>query len=332
MKPVAIVPAAGIGSRLRPHTYTVPKALLHVAGKPILGHILDGLREQGIERFVVVVGYMGDRVREYLARTYRSGIEVVDQSERLGLGHAVWMAAPQVRSGPALIILGDTIVEPEWSDFMGGDQAVIGVREVDDPRRYGVVELDGERVIRLVEKPERPPTNLAIVGIYYIPESARLFAALQALIASGQQTRREFQLTDALQAMLAAGEPMRISRIEGWYDCGTTETLLETNRYLLQRVAPIDPRPGVTLVPPVLIAPDATVENAVIGPNVSIAERAVVRDAVIRESIINIGAQVEGLLLEQSVIGEEALVRGALQHLNVGDHSEIDFRGGRQEC
>jgi len=328
MKPVAIVPAAGIGTRLRPQTNTIPKALLNVAGKPILAHILDTLFAHGVERAVVVVGYHGDRVREYLADRYREGIDVVEQEERLGLGHAIHTTAEAVRSGPALIVLGDTIVEPEWGDFLGGETAVIGVQEVDDPRRFGVVQMEGERVVRLVEKPADPPSRLAIVGIYYFPESAELFGALARLIDSDRRTKGEFQLTDALQAMLSRGVAMRASRVSGWFDCGKRETLLETNRHLLARMPQPAPLPGVTLLPPVYVAPTARIEKAVIGPNVSVADGVAIRNAVVRNSIINEGAEVAEILLEDSIVGENAVIRAAFERISVGDSCEVDLSGG----
>ena len=326
-KPVAIVPAAGIGTRLRPQTSTIPKALLNVAGKPILAHILDALVARGIERILVVAGYKGERLRAYLKERYRSGVEVVEQRARLGLGHAVMQTAAAVREGPVLIVLGDTIVEPEWTDYLQGEEAVIGVREVEDPRRFGVVEMQGERVVRLVEKPADPPSDLAIVGIYYFPDAAPLFASLEALVERDERTKGEYQLTDALQAMLAAGAPMRVSRVGGWFDCGKPETLLETNRHLLRQAPQPAPIPGVTLLPPVFVAPTARIEQAVIGPYVSIADGAVVRRAVVRDAIVNENAHVEEMLLEGSVVGESAALRGAFQRVNVGDFSAVDLSG-----
>lgn len=329
-RPVAIVPAAGVGTRLRPQTHTVPKALVNVAGKPILGHILDALIEQGIERIVVVVGYMGERIQEYLRERYRSPIEVVEQTERLGLGHAVSVTARSVPSGPVLIVLGDTIVEPDWSAYLGGDEAVIGVKEVDDPRRFGVVEVRGETVLRLIEKPADPPSNLAIVGLYYFPDAAVLHARLGELMTAGRRTKGEFQLTDALQAMLEGGVRMRISPVEGWFDCGKPETLLQTNQHMLRKVPQPAPIPGVTLVAPVFVAPTARIEKSILGPDVSVADGAVIRRAIVRDSIINEGALVEDMLLEGSVVGENAVVRGSFQRLNVGDSSEVDLSGGNR--
>jgi len=329
MKPVAVVPAAGIGIRLRPQTHTIPKALLNVAGKPILAHILDALVERGIERIVVVTGYRGDRVREYLADRYRSGIEVVEQKQRLGLGHAIHTTAHAVPSGPALIVLGDTIVEPEWNDFLGGEQAVLGVKEVEDPRRFGVVEVTDGRVVRVVEKPSEPKSRLAIVGIYYFPDIAPLHASLAGMIEDGRRTKGEFQLTDALQALLDGGASMRVSRVAGWFDCGKRETLLETNRHLLNQLPQASPVPGVTLVPPVFIAPTAKIEAAVVGPHVSIADGAVVREAIVRDSIINEGAAVSQILLTGSVVGESAVIRGAFERISVGDSCEVDLSGSQ---
>ncbi len=331
MKLVAIVPAAGVGTRLRPQTHAIPKALLNVAGKPILAHIVDALISRGVTRVVVVVGYMGDRIREYVAHRYRSGVEVVTQEERLGLGHAIYTAAPAVRSGPVLIVLGDTIVEPDWNDFLTGAESVIGVKEVEDPRRFGVVEVRDGRVVRLVEKPADPPSRLAIVGVYYFPDAAPLFASLAGLIERDRRTQGEYQLTDALQAMIDAGLSMRTSAVEGWFDCGKPDTLLATNEYLLRQAPPASPIPGVTLVPPVFIAPTARIEHSVIGPHVSVADGALIRDAIVRDSIINEGARVEETLLERSVVGENAAIRGAFRRLNIGDSSAIEFSGGGRD-
>ncbi len=327
-RPTAIVPAAGVGTRLRPQTHTVPKALVNVAGKPILGHILDALRDRGVERIVVVVGYMGQRIREYLRERYGDQIEVVEQTERLGLGHAIAVTEKQVRSGPILIVLGDTIVEPDWDAYLSGAEAVIGVKEVEDPRRFGVVEVQGEKVLRLVEKPQDPPSNLAIVGLYYFPDAAPLFASLNVLIEENRRTKGEFQLTDALQRLLENGMPMRVSTVDGWFDCGKPETLLDTNQHLLRMVPQPAPIPGVTLVPPVFIAPTARIEKSILGPNVSVADGAVIRRAIVRDTIVNESALVEDMLLERSVIGESAIVRGTFQRLNVGDSSEVVLNSG----
>jgi glucose-1-phosphate thymidylyltransferase len=323
----AIIPVAGIGTRLRPHTHTIPKALVPVAGKPIVGHILDQLQPLDIQEIVLVTGYMGDRVRDYVAEAYPH-LEVccVDQEERKGLGHAIYLARDCVVDGPVVIVLGDTVVTADYSAFVSGDRTLIGVKAVDDPQHFGVVEVEEGHVKSLVEKPELPPSDLAIVGLYYILDSRLLFDCLAEIIDNDIRTKGEYQLTDALKLMLERGEDMGVFPVEGWHDCGRPETLLETNRVLLERSGGNGPEvEGSIILPPVSIDPSATIDRSVVGPYVSVASGATIRDSVVRDSILNSGAIVEMSLLSNSLIGECALVRGHFQRLNVGDSSEIEI-------
>jgi len=323
----AIIPVAGIGTRLRPHTHTVPKAMVPVAGKPIVGHILEELSPLGVQEIVLVTGYMGDRVTEYVAQAYPH-LEVccVNQEERLGLGHAIYLTKECIENEPVLIVLGDTVVTADYSALARGDKTLIGVKEVDDPQRFGVVELQGDRVTSVVEKPDVPPSNLAIVGLYYIANSPLLFDCLQEIVEKGIRTKGEYQLTDALKLMLERGEEMGVYQVEGWHDCGLPETLLDTNRVLLKRSGGNgNAIEGSIIVPPVSIDPTAVIERSVIGPYVSVAAGATIRDSVVRDSILNSGAIVEMTMLSRSLIGEGAVVRGHFQRLNVGDSSEIEI-------
>lgn len=326
-KPVAIVPAAGVGTRLRPHTHTVPKALINVAGRPILAHILDGLIAEGVDRVILIVGYMGDRIREYVTRRYGAIADYVEQEERLGLGHAVYLAREMVGSGPIVIVLGDTIVHTDFSIFLSGSDVVLGVKQVDDPRRFGIVELRDGFVAGLIEKPEEPKSNLALVGLYYIPESRTIFESLGKMIEAKEKTRGEYQLTDALAKLLASGQRMRVHAVEGWFDCGETVSLLATNRYLLDREPGSPAIPGVVIVHPVSIDPSAEISQSIIGPYVSVASQARIRKSILRNSIVNESADVADVLLDSSVIGEHAIVRGSFQALNVGDSSEVILAG-----
>jgi len=323
--PVAIIPVAGTGTRLRPHTHTQPKVLLQVAGKPILAHILDELPGLGITRAVLVVGYLGERVVAWVRAHYpRLEVQFVDQPEQLGLGHAVSLAAPHAGDAPILVILGDTIFEADLGRVLRGGASAIGVKAVEDPRRFGIVETDGNgRVTRMVEKPEHPASNLAIAGIYYFTCGGPLFAALADLQGRGVRTRGEFQLTDAMQQLVEGGTRIEVFPIEGWYDCGKTETLLETNRVLLDRRGAAPAVPGSVVTGPVALAPDAVIERCVVGPHVTIASGARLRNVVIRDSIVNEGARIEDALLEGSVVGAGASVRGAFRRVNVGESSEI---------
>lgn len=321
----AIIPVAGVGSRLRPHTYTLPKVLLNVAGKPILGHILDKMLEEGITSATFIVGYMGDLVEEYVRQNYDFEVEFVEQENREGLGHAIWLAREALGDEPVLIILGDTIFDVDLRPILSDEYSSLGVKFVDDPRRFGVVETKGRFVEQLVEKPENPRTNLAIVGLYYIRSPRLLAGCLEEMVREDRRTRGEYQLTDALQMMIDRGEKFTTFNVDGWFDCGKPETLLATNRHLLSR-QPLERRiSGVVVNSPVYIAPTANVSNAIIGPNATIADGAVVRDAIITDSIIGEGASVEKAILNESIVGNDAKVRGESRQVNIGASSELSI-------
>ncbi|MDR7485175.1 MAG: sugar phosphate nucleotidyltransferase [Armatimonadota bacterium] len=320
----AIIPVAGVGRRLRPHTHTQPKALMHVAGRPILGHILDELVAAGIDEVVLVVGHLGEKVEEYVRSRYAIPAHFVEQAEPLGNGHAIYVAREHLDGDGVLIIMGDTIIKADLSRVLALEESAIGIQEVADPRRFGVVEVSDGLVRRLVEKPEVPPSNLAVVGLYLIRQPRLLREALERMVAERRQVRGEYWLADALQMMVESGVPMRTFRTSGWYDCGTPEALLEANRELLAAEAPAVPTaPGAVVLPPSYVDPTAEVEGSVIGPYTSIAEGARVRHSVIRDSIINAEAIVEGVLLEHSIIGEHASVTGRAARINLGDSSEV---------
>jgi len=334
----AIIPVAGIGTRLRPHTHTNPKVLLPVAGKPILGHILDEMMALGVEEITFIVGYRGNQVVDYVSSAYPNFMaHYVEQAEMLGLGHAISLARPHHDTDqPGLIILGDTIFKADLRPVIEGKTSALGVKEVEDPRRFGVVETDdpnpGGRIRRLHEKPAIPPSKLAIVGIYFIKNMPLLFERLAHNIDNNIRTKNEFQLTDALQGMLDKGERMTHFPVSGWYDCGKRETLLETNRALLDMGAGLadlqhcDPRwPDSVIIPPVAIGPDVSIERSIVGPHVSLSPRAVVRNSIVKDSILGPAAVVENCLLDASVISDQARVSGRSTSLNVGDSSEIDF-------
>lgn len=320
----AIIPVAGQGTRLRPHTHTTPKVLLHVAGKPIVGHILDQLVSLGVTEVVMVVGYRGEMVHEYIERNYDFDVCFVEQHELLGLGHAISLTRKAVGEGPTLIVLGDTVFKADLTPVLGSKQALIGVKTVEDPRRFGIAETRNGQIVRLIEKPDQPSSNLAIVGIYYLPDIAPLYASLDRLIASGKRTKGEFQLTDALQSMLDAGQVMRVLPVDGWLDCGKAETLLETNRQLLTEKSYHRRLKDSIIIDPVYIADTAQVTNSIVGPFVSIGENSCIERSMMRDTIVNQGAVVQGAALEKSIIGENARVMGKMTRLNVGESSEIE--------
>jgi glucose-1-phosphate thymidylyltransferase len=321
----AIIPAAGEGRRLKPHTVATPKVLLQVAGKPIIGHIMDRLLPAGPDEVCVVVGAQGDQIRRYLESSYRCRFSFLAQENPRGLGDAVYRARPSFHgSEPALIVLGDTIVDIDMREMTGGGNQ-LAVREVPDPRRFGIVETEGDRVIRLVEKPEHPRSNLAIVGLYYLQDAQALFGSLERLMAEQKTTRGEYQLTDALQLLLEGGLDMRTRAIEHWLDCGTRDAMIQTNRYLLSRDGHFTPRPGAVILPPVFIHDTATIENSVVGPYVSIGAEAEIRGSVISDSIVNDRVVVEHSLLQGSILGESSIVRDSPRRLNLGGFSELEL-------
>jgi len=228
----AIIPVAGHGTRLQPFTNRVQKCLLPVAGKPVLSHIIDPLIDLGIDEITLIVGHLGNQVKAFSEIIPQAKFSFRHQKERLGLGHAVNMALEN-QDEPVLVILGDSIFGLNYEDFIAAPNNVIGVREVDDPRRFGVIEIDGGKISRLVEKPENPPSNLAIAGVYFFRSEKRLKENIDYLVENDIRTRNEYQLTDAMQRMLETGDTFNYYRINQWLDCGVPATILETNHILL---------------------------------------------------------------------------------------------------
>ena len=320
----AIIPVAGVGSRLRPHTLSHPKVLLNVAGKPIIGHIMDKLVASGIDEAIVIVGYMGDMIEKWLLKHYTIKFTFVKQKELLGLAHAIWLCKPYVtEKEPLFIILGDTIFDVDLDAVLKSQFSTLGVKEVEDPRRFGVAVTRDEKILKLVEKPDTPVSNLAIVGLYFLKEAGSLFSSIDYLIEKEIKTKGEYQLTDALQLMIEGGEIFTTFPVQGWYDCGKPETLLSTNEILLKEYCSARKYPGCIINSPVFIADSAILEHAIIGPNTTIGEHAVITNAIIKDSIIGNGSHVELIILEQSIVGNNASITGTPRKINIGDYSEI---------
>ncbi len=310
----AVIPAAGSGTRLRPHTLNRPKALLPVAGRPILAHIVDDLAAAGIDGFVLVVGHHGQAVRDWFAAE-RPHLDVtcVEQEHRLGLGHAIWTAREAVAGQPFFCVLGDTILAVDHGALLTGPGNVIGVCRVADPRRFGVVTEAGGRVTGFMEKPAEPPSDLAMVGAYLFHDGAALMDAMGRVIGADQRARGEYQLADGLQRMLADGHVFRTVEVAGWHDCGTRETWLRTNRVLLDRDGA-----GETGA----IHPRARVSGSRLGPHVSVGPGVVIEDCEIRDAVIGAGSVLRGCRLHGSLVGEQCHLEGVVGVVNVGDFCE----------
>lgn len=323
-----IIPLAGFGTRLRPHTYTKPKPLVNVAGKPVLGHILDKLVGLNVEEVTFIVGYLGQQIEDYVEQNYDFHTRYVEQRELKGQAHAIWLAKEHVQ-GPVLIIFVDTIFEADLGALARLDSdGVIYVKEVVDPSRFGVVTLEEGYISRFVEKPDSPISNLAVIGIYYLRDSSALFAAIDQLLEENIQTKGEFFLADALQIMVSRGAKLEAWTVEVWEDCGTPESVLHTNRYLLDNGQDNGSSVEVSnslIIHPVHIDSSATIVNSIVGPYVTISQGCEVRNAIVRDSILDEGAYIADTMLSQSLIGKKAMVRGSYRRLNVGDSSVVDF-------
>ncbi|PIQ09923.1 MAG: nucleotidyl transferase [Ignavibacteriales bacterium CG18_big_fil_WC_8_21_14_2_50_31_20] len=321
----AIIPVAGFGTRLKPHTLTHPKVLLNVGGKPIISHIVEKLIEENITEATFIVGYLGEKIEEYITSTFpQIKAEYVEQKELLGLGHAIYQAASTFNNEEIIIILGDTVFDVDISKITKFETSSLGVKFVEDPRRFGVAELKNGFVSKLIEKPTIPTTNLALVGLYFIKNSTLLATCLKELFDKNIRTNDEYQLTDALQLMIDKGEIFSTFKVEGWYDCGKPETLLSTNQFILSKNGQNETIDSVVIIEPVYISKTATIKNSVIGPFVSIGDNCEILDSVIKNSIINKNSKVEKMILIDSIIGADAKVKGSQHKMNVGDSLELE--------
>ncbi len=322
----AVIPAAGIGTRLKPHTYSLPKVLLNVGGKPILGHIIEKLLVEKINKATFVTGYLGEKIVEYVHKEFPSlKADFVEQEEALGLGHAIQVAIPTFDDDEIFIILGDTIFDVDLKKVFLNKNSSLGVKMVDDPSRFGVAVCENEKIIKLIEKPKETISKLALVGLYYITNANLLKESLNDLFNKKIKTRGEYQLTDALQIMIDKGERLTTFQVEGWYDCGKPETLLSTNQFLLTKCGTNRRVENVVINDPVFISENAIIKNSVIGPFTTISENCEITDSIIRNSIVSSGAKIEKAMLENSIIGSNAIVKSNFRKLNTGDSSEIEF-------
>ncbi len=327
-----IIPVAGVGTRLRPHTYSQPKPLIPVAGKAILGFIIDRMVKAGFTEFVFVIGYLGEKIEAFVRESYPDlQCQFVVQNKREGLGHAIYLTRHLIAPGEELfIVLGDTIFEADIEAVLSMPDSALGLKRVDDPRDFGVAEIDDEmRISRVIEKPSIPKSNMALVGLYKIRESAQLFSALEQIITHGYKTQGEYHLTDAIMMMIKDGTVFRGFKIRNWYDCGKKEILLETNAILLKKLHPQGHHgthyPNTIIIEPVSIAEGCDISNSIIGPNVTLGDNTTVRYSIIRQSIIGNDATIEDVVLQESVIGSDTVIKGMSQSLNIGDNTEIDL-------
>ena len=333
-----IIPAAGTGTRLFPQTHTKPKSMVYIAGKPIIGHILDRMIDLEPEEIILVVGYRKEQVISYVDEHYRDifSIRYVDQKERLGLGHSIFLTRDIVGDSDIMIALGDMIFKSGYLDFYeqhrknGHCAGSVGVREVNEPRKYGIVELEpaSSCIKQLEEKPKHPTSNLGISGVYFVQDTPMLFCCLSWMLENNINTRGEYQLTDALQEMIKRGSKLKVFTVSSWYDCGHAISLLATNRVLLDEQEGVNDAKEIVdsaVLHPVAIGANTKIINSVIGPHTSIADSAVIENSIVSDSVIGSGTYISKMNLQSSIIGDDAKLIGKHNSMNIGDSSSIEF-------
>jgi glucose-1-phosphate thymidylyltransferase len=313
-------------------TYTQPKPLIPVAGKPIISYIIENLKKANVEEYIFVIGYLGEKIKDYIEAAYPDLKTVfVQQDQRIGTGHAIYSARKVIKNAEEVFIYyGDTLVDMDFGQMIGCPTSCFAVKKVEQPGGFGIVEFDYDgNVKRVVEKPKIPKSNMAMVGLYRIKEVGEMLDSIKKNIKKGLQSEGEFSLTDALMGMIEKDIQFSAIEVDSWYDCGKKETLLETNAIFLDRkgYASYDlPNYDNTIViHPVSIGKDCVISDSIIGPHVTIGNQVTIGTSIIESSIIGNYAALSEVALKNSVIGNDTSIKGFRQSLNIGDNTEIDL-------
>jgi glucose-1-phosphate thymidylyltransferase len=324
-----ILPLAGKGTRLLPLTKRVPKPLVRVAGRPVLDYVMDAIREGGleVEELIVITGHLGDVVERHIRACYGVRARFVEQATLNGTAGAVNLARPYV-DGPVLIVFVDTLFEADLSLVRTADaDGIVWVKEVEDYRRFGVIVTDARGYMtRIVEKPSAPVSRLANIGLQYIRDWQALFDGIAHVLRQPPGKGGEYYLTDAFQYMVDRGRRLLTAPVRGWYDCGTVETLLATNRHLLERGRarmPTGPCPRCTIVPPVYIEDGAVIHDAVVGPNVAIEAGSFVTESTVANSILGRNVRVVRSAVRDAVVGDDQAIEDKSIEHGVVDGGEV---------
>jgi glucose-1-phosphate thymidylyltransferase len=322
-----IIPLAGKGTRLRPHTHLVPKPMLKVAARPVMDWVMDKLAGLDVEELIFVTGHLKEQVENYARSRYTIPSRFVEQVVQDGTAGAVNLARPFVH-GPVLIIFVDTVFEADLTLINRTPaDGIIWAKEVEDYQRFGVVVTDADGYMtKIIEKPSTPISKLANIGLYYIKDVESLFAGIDHVLKA-PANKGEYYLTDAFQYMIDHGRKILAAEVGGWYDCGKLDTLLETNEVLLRQGAARHPAlPGVTLVEPVLIEDGVTIERSTIGPNVTIERGSVITDSTLTHTIVGQQAKLSHVDLTGSMLGNRVIATGLRGTVTLGDDADISIR------
>jgi glucose-1-phosphate thymidylyltransferase len=322
-----IIPLAGKGTRLRPHTYTVPKPLIKVAGRPVMDWVMDRLEGLDVEELIFITGHLKEQVEAYARKRYPIPSRFVEQKVQDGTAGAVNLARPHVH-GPVMIIFVDTVFDADLSIVKGSrDDGIIWAKEVEDYQRFGVVVTDAKGYMtRIVEKPREPLSKLANIGLYWVRSVDSMWKGIDHVLAS-PQNKGEWFLTDAFQWMIERGAKIRTAEVAGWYDCGTVGTTLETNRILLEKGARTHRRTdaphGAKIVEPCYIEDGVTIERSTVGPYASIEAGTVVRDSTLANAIVGRDCRLERVKLDGAMLGDAVVAEGLAGSASLGSHSEV---------
>jgi len=330
-----VIPMAGWGTRMRPHTWSKPKPLVSVAGRTSFDHLMDMFKTvpnpENTEYIFIIGPFLGEQIPVYVQKNYPNiKAHYVVQEEMKGQSHALWLARHHL-SGPTIMVFSDTLLETDFSFLAQEDcDGVAWVKAVPDPRRFGVAEVKDGCISRLIEKPKTMENNLALVGCYYFKKGEDLVSAINEQMKRGIALKGEYFLADALNIMLDYGSRMRTNSVDVWLDTGTIEATLETNQYMLEHgrdnsQQAVAAATGGTIIPPVFVHPSANIEGSIIGPHVSIGADCEVSGCVLRNSILDDGAVVTDSVLVGSFIGRQARVEGRPATINIGDNSSIQL-------
>ncbi|MBR9676069.1 NTP transferase domain-containing protein [Candidatus Woesearchaeota archaeon] len=322
-----IIPLAGKGTRLRPHTYSKPKPLLHVAGKPVLGHILDSIKNLDVEEVIMITGDMEEQIREYVDNNYDYKTAYFKQTEMLGDGHAISMAKDEVRDTDVLIIFSDTLfvknIKTDIDEIKDYD-GIVWANKTDTPERFGILNTKEETITEIEEKPEKPKSDLAIIGLYYFKSSKQMFSYLEKAMNERRTSKGEYRLADAMALMVEENHKLRAVPIGDWLDTGIPETMLSTNKYLLENGHNKTIKTNNSIIiEPVYIEDGCVINSSVIGPHVSIAKNSTVENSIIKNSIIGEESRIQNAQLTNSLIGDCAEVIEKEKSLNIASNTII---------
>ncbi|MGE3549970.1 MAG: sugar phosphate nucleotidyltransferase [Geobacter sp.] len=328
-----ILPVAGKGTRLRPHTHTKAKSLVHVAGKTVLEHIISRLVPLNAQELIFIIDENGSQIQEFMQKKFPElSCSYITQQERKGPAHAVWLAAPRINPGDdLLIVFNDTIFDTDLTripQLCSDCDGLIYSKEVEDYQRFGVNVVTDGLITNMVEKPDMPVSKLAQVGLYYLKDAQRFMTYLAATIEAGELVKGEYYLPAVFMRLIADGCRLKAPEIDAWLDCGKPETILESNAYLLHGRHHIHGEAcNCVFIEPVHIEKGVVVRDSILGPNVSVAKGSVIERSIIRNSIINSDSSVSDMLLTDTILGDAVQLIGSPRKMNIGDHSLIEMQG-----